>query len=98
MTCVCSAFYVENTIQERIGDHLEYSTNGKFITVKCHIGLYHRFNSEAVQFMVLETILEDTRGGKGVAIILQQEILWIERLNATIPPGLNEVLSYRPFL
>lgn len=58
MTCVCSAFYVGKTIREprqRIGGHLYYSSNGKLTTVGCHVGLYHRFNPEVVQFMVLET-------------------------------------------
>lgn len=28
----------------------------------------------------------------------KKKTLWIERLNATYPPGINEVQSYKPFL
>lgn len=38
------------------------------------------------------------RGGNWDKRILQHETLWIERLDAMIPPGLNEVNSYRPFI
>lgn len=37
-------------------------------------------------------------GGRWDKFILQKETLWIERLNATRLPGLNETQSYKPFL
>lgn len=101
MTCICNAFYVGKTKRElcqRIGDHLYYSTGGKFTAVGRHIGLHHRFKFEVAKFFVLEVIPQNPRGGNWDKLILQREILWIERLNAIVPPGLNEVISYRPFL
>lgn len=99
--CVCNAFYIGKTIRELsqwIGNHLYYSTNGKLTTVGRHFWLYHRFDPQAVKFMVIETIPEDPRGGTWDVRILQHKILWIERLDATTPLGLNKVLSYKPFL
>lgn len=81
-----------------IADHLYYSINGELTTMGRHIGLCHRFDSQVVKFMVLDVIPQDPRGGDWNRAILQCETLWIERLNATIPPGLNEIISYKPFL
>lgn len=101
MTCSCKAFYVGKTIREfrqRIGDHLYYSENGKLTTIGRHIGLYHKFDSLVVQFLVLEVVQPNPRGGDWDHSVLQRESLWIERLNATFRPGLNETVSYKPFL
>lgn len=89
MLCTCHAFYVGKTIRElrqRIGDHLYCSTNGKLTTIGRHTGLYHRYNSLAVQFLVLKVLAIDPRGGDRDRVLLQREALWIERLTATIPP------------
>lgn len=101
IVCACNAFYVGKTIRElrqRIGDHLYCSTNGKFTTVGRHIGLHHRFNPEVVKLVVLETIPKDVHGGDWDRKILQREAVWIEFLNANIPPGLNEGHTYKTFL
>lgn len=101
MNCVCKAFYVGKTIREfrqRIGDHLYDSENGKLTTIGRHIGLHHRFDNSVVKFLVLEVVQSNPRGGDWDRSILQRESLWIERLNATIPPGLNESVSYKAFL
>lgn len=101
MLCTCQAFYVGKTIREfrqRISDHIYYSTNGKLTTVGNHIGLYHKYNLKAVGFLALEVVPPDGRGGDRAKILFQREALWIERLNATIPLGLNEVNSFKPFL
>lgn len=101
MTCACSAFYVGKTIRElrqRLGDHLYASTNGKLTTVGRHIGIHHRFNLDYIRFTILEVIPEDPRGGNWDRQILKRESLWIERLNALTPPGINEAHSYKYFL
>lgn len=102
MMCKCRAFYVGKTIRplkKRIYDHIYYSQSGKMLTpVSRHLGLYHRFNTGMIQFIVLEVIPQDPWGGNWDKCILQKETYWIERLEATRPPGINKVLSYRPFL
>lgn len=92
----CNTFYVGKTIREfrqQIGDHLYYSTNGKLTTIGHHIGLHHKFDPHVVKLLVLEVVPQSLRGGDWDMAILQLETVWIERLNATIPPGLNEMLS-----
>lgn len=101
MLCTYQAFYVGKTIRElrqRIGEHLYCSTSGKLTTIGRHIGLHHRYNPLAVKFLILEVVATDPRGGDRDRVLLQQEALWIERLNALIPPGLNEVNSFKSFV
>lgn len=81
MLCICKAFYVGKTIRElrqRIGDHFYYSENGKLTTIGRHIGLYHRFDNSVVQFVVLEVVKPNPRGGDWDRTVLQRETLWIE--------------------
>lgn len=71
-----------------------YSSSGKIITpVSRHLDLYHGFDTSLVQFKALERVPKDPRGGDWDKRILQRETLWIEKLNVTQPPGLNEVCS-----
>lgn len=63
-----------------------------------HLGLYHTFDTSHVRFITLNVIKRDPCGGNWDKKILQQETLWIEQLNATQSPDINEVLSYMPFL
>lgn len=100
MVCTCNAFFEGKTIRELrqiIGDHLSYSSNGQLTTIGPHISLHHRYQSEVVKFRVLE-VMKDLRGGDWDRSILRRETIWIERLNTHIPPGLNEVHSYKSFL
>lgn len=103
MVCACHAFYFGKTIRElrlRMGDYLYHATNGKHTTVgpPRHIGLYLRFQPNVARFLVLEIVPEYPRGGDWDSAILRRETHWIERLNALNPPGLNEALSYKPYL
>lgn len=102
MMCQCGAFYVGKTIRHlrcRIRDHIYYSGEGKMITaVSRHLDLYHKFNTSLVSFIALTVIPPDPRGGEWDKKVCQQETLWIERLGATVPPGINETQSYKPFL
>lgn len=66
--------------------------------VSRQLGLYHKFDTKMVHFIVLEVIPQDPRGGNWDKHILQRETPWIERFDATKAPGINEVLSYWPFL
>lgn len=100
--CKCGAFYVGKTIRQfkkRIYDQIYYSQFAKMLTpVSHHLCLYNKFDTTMVHFIVLEVILQDSRGSNWDKRSLQKETHWIERLEVTKPPGINEVLSYRPFL
>lgn len=100
MSCVCVVFYVGMTDRcfwQCIKDHVYLSTNGKMLTSR-HLDLYHGFDATCVSFIALAVIPKDPRGGNWKKVILQKETLWIERLNATNAPGINETQSYRSFL
>lgn len=102
MTCTCGVFYVGKTVRQlrqRINDHIYYSGNGKMLTpVSRHLNIYHRFDTSSIVFAVLAVVPKSPRSGEWERFILQKETLWIERLNATRAPGLNESHSYKPFL
>lgn len=49
-------------------------------------------------FIVLEVVPRDPWIGNWDKKIFQCKTLWIEALNAKFPPGLNEMLLYKPFL
>lgn len=66
--------------------------------VSRHLDLYHKFDTSFVSFIVLVVVPKDPRGGNWDKLILQKEILLIERLDAVRAPGANEIESYRPFL
>lgn len=67
-------------------------------SVSRHLDLYHRFDNSVISFIALAVIPKDPRGGDWDKQILQKETLWIERLDATHAPGINECQSYRFFL
>lgn len=69
-----------------------YSPIGK------HIVKAHNYHVPGPLFWALEHVSPDARGGAWNKRILQRESRWIYNLKATFPPGLNNVLSYRPFL
>lgn len=99
MFCECGSFYVGKTKQcfwRRIKDHIYYiGSNLPYISIGRHVNFQHSGN---IKFVALECIVEDPRGGDFDKRILQTEMLWIHNLKATTPPGLNDAVSYKPFL
>lgn len=63
-----------------------------------HIALMHNERLPKISVLVLDRIHQTFRGGDSNKLLLQREMRWIANLNATSPPGLNEILSYKPFL
>lgn len=63
-----------------------------------HVGCYHAGICPNFQFLILDLIHPNARGGDWNKLLLQREACWIMELNATHLPGLNTQLSYRPFL
>ncbi|OCT57179.1 hypothetical protein XELAEV_18003877mg [Xenopus laevis] len=59
--------------------------------------LLHGHNSNQLRWMVLQVVSEPTRGGDFDRMLLQKEVMWIDKLNSMAPVGLNEDLSYSCF-
>lgn len=63
-----------------------------------HVALVHSEHFPKVSVLVLDHLHQTPRGGDLNKLLLQREMRWISNLNATSPPGLNEILSFKPFL
>lgn len=63
-----------------------------------HVVTQHHYKMQKVAFAALDGIHIPVRGGDWNKRLLQIEQKWIYRLGATIYPGLNESISYVPFL
>lgn len=100
--CQCGAFYIGKTIRsfwKRMKDHIYYATCGILNTaIGHHVAFKHRYDPHVFRFAALDRIYEDPRGGNFDQWVLQREIKWVYDLLATSFPGLNDVLSFRPFL
>lgn len=95
MTFRCGAFYVGKTIcqiKQCLYDHIYYSQFAKMLTFITDFT--PRWFISLCQRLYLRTHV----AAIGINAFSKRETLWIERLDPTKPPGINEVLSYRPFL
>lgn len=65
--------------------------------IERHFGQKHLYKIDSLKFMALDRI-HPIRGGDFDKSILPTESSWIFNLKATRPPGLNDSISYAPFL
>lgn len=63
-----------------------------------HVIHEHHGIFPGIQFLILDRIHPNPRGGDWNKVLLQREVRWIVDLAATSLLGLNEQFSYRPFL
>lgn len=102
MKCCCGAFYIGKTKHPyfcRIRNHVSPISKRKMESlISRHMGLYHNHNLKMIGFFALEYIPPHERGGDIDKKLLQIEAKWIYLLQATRYPGLNEGISYKPFL
>lgn len=63
-----------------------------------HIAFAHNYARTHITFVPLTHIPPNPRGGDWEQSLLRAEARWIHRLKALVPPGLNESLSFKPFL
>lgn len=102
MKCFCGAFYIGKNKRPlfcRIRDHVSLIAKHKMETpISRHVGLYHNFNLNSICFFSLEHIPHYEWGGDIDRKLLQLETRWIYVLQVTRHPGLNEGISYKPFL
>lgn len=102
LQCLCDSYYVGKTQREfwcRIYDHIYATSFGYFKSpIGRHMALQHSYNFDGFSFLPLSVIPEDSRRGDWDKNLLQIESKWIFQLNACQPPGLNDSLSFKPFL
>ena len=102
LTCHCERFYVGKTklpFFKRASRHLHaMRTANPDLPLGGHILLQHEGHFSGVKFLILDRIHPNPRGGDWNKILLQLETRWIADLEANFPPGLNEQISFRPFL
>lgn len=102
MICECNAFYVGKTkcpFFRCIRDHVSLVLKKKMETpISRHVGLCHQFDDTKMHFYALEYAPPNEMGGDYDKILLQCETKWISDLCALQYPGLNDVLSFKPFL
>lgn len=63
-----------------------------------HIEGNHRGKLPYIKFLILDRVHPNNRSGDWNRALLQRETHWIVYLDATSPPGLNDMVSYCPFL
>ena len=101
-SCQCGCFYVGKTKRpffKRIRDHVNPLYKRLMTTaLNRHVGCLHDFDLNAVSFSALEHVPIHVRGGGIDQTLHQLETKWIHQLDATKFPGLNEYISFKPFL
>lgn len=100
--CECGCYYVGKTIQKlckRLYRHiLAMKTKNPDFPWVWHMATVHREAFPKISVLVLDRLHHNPRGADLNKLLLQREMRWISTLNATSPPGLNEILSFKPFL
>lgn len=102
LACQCGSFYIGKTKLEfhkcaRRHVISILSANPE-LPLGRHVGCCHAGICPNFQFLILDRIHPNARGGDWIKLLLQREARWIMELNATHLPGLNTQLSYRLFL
>lgn len=100
--CQCGSYYVGKTkrsFQTRIRDHIKpLYKNITTTAINRHIAAQHNSDPHVILFSALEHVPPHVRGGSIDNKLLRLETKWIHILNATNFPGLNEYISFKPFL
>lgn len=101
LLCPCGDFYVGKTrrpFSVRILEHVTAATSGYFkTTIGRHFAFKHIYTFSGVKFLPL-TVLSCHDRGDWDRVLLQAGACWIFRLGADRPPGLNDSISFAPFL
>lgn len=102
LVCQCGSFYIGKTKQEchkRAYRHiLSMKKSNSDLPLGRHVRDAHASKISQIKFLILDRLHPSARGGDWNRILLQREIRWIINLNATLPSGLNYMVSYHPFL
>ncbi|CAJ0944875.1 unnamed protein product [Ranitomeya imitator] len=85
--CPCGKIYVGLT-----------SRPLKNTRVPRHFKRRHNSNAKLLKVIGIDKVYIDQRGGNWRKNLAQLEAKWIFKINSVQPHGLNEVLSFAPFL
>ncbi|CAJ0958160.1 unnamed protein product [Ranitomeya imitator] len=107
-TCPCSLIYVGLTSRElkiRTREHVrDILAAGEVVdvsglkTLPRHFRMHHGSDPRGLKIRGIERIRGGIRGGNMAKILAQRECRWIVTLDTLAPKGLNEKLSFAPFL
>lgn len=97
---ICDAFYKTSiAFRTRILEHMTSATSGYFRTaIGCHFALAHNYTHHGIKFLPLMVIPPPDREGNWDQALLRAEAKWIFRIKSDQAPGLNEAVSFAPFL
>ncbi|CAJ0936767.1 unnamed protein product [Ranitomeya imitator] len=108
VTCPCPRIYVGLTtrelrihIREHVGDIGAARTVSALMDLKTiprHFRLHHNCNEKLLKVRGIDMLHLDVRGGDNKKRLAQIETKWIVRLDTMTPKGLNESLSFTPYL
>lgn len=102
LICESACYYVGKTNQDFWRWAYRHIAAMKFcnpsLPLVRHVSAFHTGNFPRVSFFILYRVHPGLRSGDWNKILLQKEQKWIYRLQATKPPGLNDAISFRPFL
>ncbi|OCT65637.1 hypothetical protein XELAEV_18041878mg [Xenopus laevis] len=97
----CSSIIKDNKMNHpskgfeiKLNDFATCNTTGVIYMLKCPCGKAYVGKTKR---QVLQVVKFPRQGGDKDRLLLQQEVLWIEKLNTLTPMGLNEELSYSCF-
>lgn len=100
--CSCGCFYIGKTkleFKQRASRHLtSMRTCNPELPLGRHVSSIHGGKFPDIKFLILDRVYPNPRGGDWNKTLLQHETCWIAFLKANQPPGLNDVVSFRPFL
>lgn len=109
-TCPCNYIYVGLTsrkLKVRVREHIHDIERAKdiqpfeVITLKPiarHFWKVHNCNSKVLKVKGIDKLNPDGRGGDLKQKLAQLEARWIMKIDSLQPKGLNEVVSFAPFL
>ncbi|XP_056407822.1 uncharacterized protein LOC130303807 [Hyla sarda] len=100
-TCPCPLCYVGKTMREvrrRILEHMSDIRHKREKPLSLHMLRHHADTPFNLDFQVIEVLKPDIRGGDLDKRLLQAETRWIYRLKTITPYGLNDQLSFCPFI
>lgn len=106
--CPCGLIYIGLTSRElrrRTREHVLGIIAAKDVEditslkpIPRHFRMAHNCDAKSLRVWGIDRILSNLRGGNIKKILAQREAQWIFKLDTVSPRGLNEHLSYAPFL
>ncbi|CAJ0943749.1 unnamed protein product [Ranitomeya imitator] len=107
-TCPCNKIYIglttrtlKNRAREHVRDILAAAKEDNVDSLKTiprHFKLHHSCDPSGFRIKGIDRLLVDLRGGNLSHLLAQKESRWIRKLQTMQPHGLNETLSFAPFL